>query len=196
MAHNNTGANTADGAVAALTAQPDAPVAVLEVDELHLAAVAAATRPVVIVLLGLVRDQRDRRSEVRAVAASIAAVLHAHPEAVIVANADDPMAGVGLRRCPSRGLVSASGRRNSRVRTCRQRGHGLRRGAHRQEWWCTCGLRRPHVDWIATGTPAASRHPGAAVNLPATSNVANAVTALAAATLLGVEAERAAAAMA
>jgi UDP-N-acetylmuramyl pentapeptide synthase len=36
VAHNDTGANMADGAVAALLARPEAGVAVLEVDELHL----------------------------------------------------------------------------------------------------------------------------------------------------------------
>jgi len=46
VAHNASGSNMADGAVAALSDRPDARWAVLEVDELHLASwPAAATRP-------------------------------------------------------------------------------------------------------------------------------------------------------
>ena len=67
VAHNATGSNMADGAVAALAAARDAEYAVLEVDEWHLAAVARAVQPaVVVLLLNLTRDQLDRGTEVRA----------------------------------------------------------------------------------------------------------------------------------
>ncbi|MDT7621501.1 MAG: hypothetical protein QOF99_2402, partial [Pseudonocardiales bacterium] len=45
VAHNASGSNMADGAVAALAERPDAPWAVLEVDELHLASVARRCHP-------------------------------------------------------------------------------------------------------------------------------------------------------
>ena len=53
VAHNDTGANMDDGAVTALMAAPDAPAAVLEVDELHVGRVADAVQPAAIVLLNL-----------------------------------------------------------------------------------------------------------------------------------------------
>jgi hypothetical protein len=91
VAHNATGSNMADGAVAALAAARDAEYAVLEVDEWHLAAVATATGPAVVVLLNLTRDQLDRGTEVRAVAAAVGAALTRLSGTVVVANADDPM---------------------------------------------------------------------------------------------------------
>src|SRR6476659_9117410 len=91
VAHNATGSNMADGAVAALTADRTAPYAVLEVDELHVAAVAEAVEPEVVVLLNLSRDQLDRGTEVRAVAAALSAALIRNPHTTVVANADDPM---------------------------------------------------------------------------------------------------------
>ena len=91
VAHNATGANMPDGAVSALAAHPDAALAVLEVDELYVAAVAEAVEPQVIVLLNLSRDQLDRGSEVRGVAAALSAALIRHPGTLVVANADDPM---------------------------------------------------------------------------------------------------------
>lgn len=47
----------------------------LEVDELHVARVAEAVDPEVLVLLNLSRDQLDRGSEVRAVAAALSGAL-------------------------------------------------------------------------------------------------------------------------
>ena len=91
VAHNATGSNMADGAVAALAAAGDAEYAVLEVDEWHLAAVARAVQPAVVVLLNLTRDQLDRGTEVRAVAAAVGAALTGLPRTLVVANADDPM---------------------------------------------------------------------------------------------------------
>src|SRR5439155_609018 len=57
---NDSGANLPYGLVAALTADLTAGTAVLEVDEGALPAVVAATRPAVVVLLNLSRDQLDR----------------------------------------------------------------------------------------------------------------------------------------
>ena len=103
VAHNATGSNMADGAVAALAAAAHAEYAVLEVDEWHLAAVARAVQPAVVVLLNLTRDQLDRGSEVRAVATAVGAALAGLPRTLVVANVDDPMvvwaAGNAARVC-------------------------------------------------------------------------------------------------
>ena len=86
VAHNDTGANMVDGVVAALMARPEARRAVLEVDELHLAAVAEQVQPAAVVLLNLTRDQLDRSTEVAAVAGAIRA------------GAAEPTAGAGHRQ--------------------------------------------------------------------------------------------------
>jgi lipid II isoglutaminyl synthase (glutamine-hydrolysing) len=65
--------------------------AVLEVDEIYLPRVLAATTPTTVVLLNLSRDQLDRTNEVRMVAARWRAALAAAPHAHVVANADDPL---------------------------------------------------------------------------------------------------------
>ena len=95
VAHNATGSNMADGAVAALAAAADAEYAVLEVDEWHLAAVAEAVDPVVVLLLNLTRDQLDRGTEVRAVAAALGAALVRLPRTLVVGQCRRSDGGVG-----------------------------------------------------------------------------------------------------
>lgn len=88
--HNATGANMLDGHVAALMADPAAPFAALEVDELHLMQATRQFEPTVMVLLNLSRDQLDRVGEVRTVERSIRDALRRAPGAHVVANRDDP----------------------------------------------------------------------------------------------------------
>ena len=82
------------GHVAAL-AGTDAPRAVLEVDEVYLPRVLAATSAAAVVLLNLSRDQLDRTNEVRMVAGRWRAALAAAPHTHVVANADDPLVAWG-----------------------------------------------------------------------------------------------------
>src|SRR5439155_1380929 len=88
---NDSGANLPYGLVAALTADLAAGTAVLEVGEGALPPVVAATRPAVVVLLNLSRDQLDRYGEVRMIAARWRGALADAPGAHVVANADDPI---------------------------------------------------------------------------------------------------------
>jgi hypothetical protein len=60
IASNIYGANMEAGLTSALTRSPDARVAVLETDEKYIPAMIAATKPKVVVLLNLSRDQMDR----------------------------------------------------------------------------------------------------------------------------------------
>ena len=64
VASNAFGANMEAGLASALGRAPDAPYAVLETDERYLPAVIEATRPRVVVLLNLSRDQMDRAAEI------------------------------------------------------------------------------------------------------------------------------------
>jgi UDP-N-acetylmuramyl tripeptide synthase len=79
------------GHVAALAGNRRAPRAVLEVDEIYLPRVLAATKPTAVVLLNLSRDQLDRTNEVRMVSGHWRAALAAAPHATVIANADDPL---------------------------------------------------------------------------------------------------------
>ena len=88
---NETGSNMPPGHVAALAGDRRAGRAVLEVDEIYLPRVLAATKPAAIVLLNLSRDQLDRTNEVRMVSGHWRAALAAAPHATVVANADDPL---------------------------------------------------------------------------------------------------------
>ena len=64
VASNAFGANMEAGLASALGRAPDAPYAVLETDERYLPAVIKATKPRVVVLLNLSRDQMDRAAEI------------------------------------------------------------------------------------------------------------------------------------
>ena len=79
------------GHVAALVANRRAKRAVLEVDEIYLPRVLAATGADMVLLLNLSRDQLDRTNEVRMVANRWRAALAAAPHTAVIANADDPL---------------------------------------------------------------------------------------------------------
>jgi UDP-N-acetylmuramyl tripeptide synthase len=185
VAHNDSGANMADGAVAALAAHPDAPLAVLEVDELHLGRVADAVAPAAVVLLNLSRDQLDRGAEVAAVAASVQDALRRHPETRVVANCDDPVVVAAVNGLAFVTWVAAGANWSGDAAICPHCGRQLVSGA---EWSCRCGLSRPSaafelregvVHGPATATPL---H----LELPGRFNLGNAMVALAAAHGLGV----------
>ncbi len=91
VATNAFGANMESGLVSALSGQPDAPYAVLEVDERHLPAMIKATNPRVVLLLNLSRDQMDRAAEIWLIARRWREAFAASPGIRIIANADDPL---------------------------------------------------------------------------------------------------------
>jgi UDP-N-acetylmuramyl tripeptide synthase len=90
VATNSLGANMPTGHTSALARAGSTEYAVLEVDEHYLPEVLAATRPRVVALLNLSRDQLDRAKEVAMIADLWRRTLTEHPVPV-VANADDPM---------------------------------------------------------------------------------------------------------
>ena len=79
------------GITAALMSQPDAPFAVLEVDEMHLAEVCKMVRPEVIVLLNLSRDQLDRVGEIATIEKRVRQAVIENPKTKLVVNIDDPL---------------------------------------------------------------------------------------------------------
>ena len=195
VAHNATGSNMADGAVAALAAAADAEYAVLEVDEWHLAAVAEAVDPVVVLLLNLTRDQLDRGTEVRAVAAALGAALVRLPRTLVVANADDPMVVWAAGMASRAHWVAVGAGWTGDAATCPRCGSILRTDG--PSWKCGCGLARPEPDSWLDGELL---HTGQSVTaldmrLPGRFNIRNAALAVAAAATLGVSPQRAATAM-
>lgn len=192
VAHNASGSNMADGAVAALAADQDARLAVLEVDELHLPSVAARCAPSTLVLLNLNRDQLDRAAEVRSTAAAIRAAVAALPDTTIIANADDPMsvwAVEGARR-PVVWVAAGSSWRDD-CPSCPRCGGLL--PASRRGWGCGCGLTRPEPAWWCEAGMA--HGPGVRtelrVQLPGEVNRSNALVALAVAATMGTHPGRA-----
>lgn len=196
VVHNATGANMADGVVAALAQRRSAPLAVLEVDELHVGRVADATDPAVVVLLNLTRDQLDRGHEVRTVAHSLGRALVRHPGSLVVANADDPMVVAAVGTAPSVVGVAAGADWLADSASCPACGRGL--CVVDGDWRCACGFGRPRPAWGVDEHGV--RNPGGSVplwlGLPGRVNHGNAAMALAAVGALGVPLERAGAALA
>jgi UDP-N-acetylmuramoylalanine-D-glutamate ligase len=89
---NETGANMPAGHLAALVESRNEHVA-LEVDEAWLADTLTSTRPHVVVLLNLSRDQLDRSNEVRHLAERWRHALSSRDDrkTIVVANANDPL---------------------------------------------------------------------------------------------------------
>ena len=91
VASNINGDNMTSGVITALMQGKNASRAALEVDEMHVPAVAADVHPEVFVYLNLSRDQLDRVGEIGSVEKRLRQGASAHPDAVVVANCDDPL---------------------------------------------------------------------------------------------------------
>jgi lipid II isoglutaminyl synthase (glutamine-hydrolysing) len=195
VAHNAGGSNMADGAVAALAEAQDAEYAVIEVDELHLAAIAEAVDPAVMVLLNLTRDQLDRATEVGAIASAVGQALARHPRTVVVANADDPMVVSAAIRASRSVWVAAGATWLGDATTCPRCGRTLI--FTDSGWECECGLARPVPDWWIEDGKACTADAVLPldIQLPGQVNLSNAAMALAAARALGVAADPAASAL-
>jgi UDP-N-acetylmuramyl tripeptide synthase len=197
VASNAFGANMEAGLAAALGAAPDAPYAVLEVDEKYLPAVLHATKARVVTLLNLSRDQMDRAAEIWLVARRWREAFQAHPECRVVANADDPLiawAASGARQVT---WVAAGQRWHEDSWCCPQCGSHLRRDD--LGWRCgECDFARPSARWVLNGSSvidSGGRLTELSLALPGRANRSNAVMALAVAEVFGVSAAQALAKM-
>jgi UDP-N-acetylmuramyl tripeptide synthase len=194
VAHNDTGANMADGALAAVMHDRHSPLVVLETDELHLSGIAAATRPEIVVALNLSRDQLDRVREVRGTAAALAAVGAEHEGATMVANSDDPLLVWALVGRPGRTIwLAGGGRWAGDAIGCPGCGALLSRSPDGPRWQCSCGLRRPTPDWAIHQGGLLSPHGfrRLRMRLPGRFNATNALAAVAVAAEMGVDVGRA-----
>lgn len=146
VASNSEGANMDAGLVAALAAARDAPLAALEVDEMHVPHVCDAVGPSVIVLLNLSRDQLDRVGEINHIERTLRAGLARHPEAVVVANCDDVLMTSAAYDSPNVVWVAAGGGWAADSVSCPRSGEVIARDG--AQWHSTgADFRRPEPQW-------------------------------------------------
>jgi lipid II isoglutaminyl synthase (glutamine-hydrolysing) len=188
IASNIYGANMEAGLTSALSRTPDAPVAVLETDEKYIPAMVKATRPKVVVLLNLSRDQMDRAAEIWLLARRWRDALAAAPDCRVVANADDPLVAWSAGAASKVTWVAAGQRWREDSWCCPNCGAHLMRDG--DDWACKeCGGRRPPVSWLLYGEEVidpSGRATRLGLALPGRANRSNAVIALAVAEAFGV----------
>ena len=195
IATNDSGANMPAGHVAAMVAALPAASAVLEVDEGYLGRVIDETRPRVVVLLNLSRDQLDRISEVRMLVDRWRAAMTGLPPpggwdgdgTVVVANADDPMVVWSASPAPEVRWVGAGQVWRNDAVGCPACG-GRIVFDEGGPWACDrCDFGRPRLDaWLEGSvlvTAGGQRH-SVDIGLPGQFNRANAAMATVAAPFL------------
>ncbi|MCF2532211.1 MurT ligase domain-containing protein [Yinghuangia soli] len=185
---NALGANMPAGITSALAGAGDARFGVIEVDEKYLSGVARDADPIAIVLLNLSRDQLDRAAETRMLAEKWREGLRG-TEAVLVANADDPLVVWAASSAKDVVWVAAGQMWQEDSWSCPSCGGVMHRPG--DDWYCSdCDFRRPQVTWSLVGEEMVD--PDGQVwpldlQLPGRANRANATTAAAVASVFGVD---------
>jgi lipid II isoglutaminyl synthase (glutamine-hydrolysing) len=197
VATNAEGANMDAGLVAALAADRSAPLAALEVDEMHVPHVSDALAPSVLVLLNLSRDQLDRVGEINVIERTLRAGLARHPTAVVVANCDDVLMTSAAYDSPTVVWVAAGGGWANDSVSCPRSGEVIVR--EKGHWYSTgADFKRPSPQWWfdddtlygPDGLALPMR-----LTLPGAVNRGNAAQAVAAAVVLGADPLKAVAAV-
>ena len=114
-----------------------------------------------------------------------------------MANADDPMVVWAVGAAAQVVWVATGSRWTDDASACPRCGRTLHRSSDGTGWRCGCGLTRPSPHWTAGDASAETdgRVIPVPLQLPGAFNVGNAVTAIAAATALGLDPCKAAASM-
>jgi UDP-N-acetylmuramyl tripeptide synthase len=189
---NDQGANMPAGIASALGAGRDARFGVIEVDEKYLPMVAKETRPRVVALLNLSRDQLDRAAETRMLAEHWRDHL-AGLDCQVVANADDPLVAWAASGSAHVTWIGVGQTWLDDSWSCPRCGGVLNRAE--LDWSCDqCDFRRPPVSWTLSGDnvldPDGVRWT-IDIQLPGRANRANATTAVAVAAAFDVPAQTA-----
>jgi UDP-N-acetylmuramyl tripeptide synthase len=188
VASNAFGANMEAGLASALGQAPDAPLAVLEVDEKYIPAVLTATEARVVTLLNLSRDQMDRAAEIWLVARRWREAFTVAPRCRVVANVDDPLIAWAAGSAANVTWVAAGQRWHEDSWCCPRCGSHLSRDE--LGWRCgECEFARPPARWVLDGDSvidSEGRMWDLGLALPGRANRANAVIALAVAEVFGV----------
>ena len=219
LAWNHSGANLASGVASTLIAARDAELGLLEVDEFALPEIMRRTRPRVVCLGNLFRDQLDRYGELEHIAERWRVAVSALPEdTALIANADDPLVAAladGRRQVLRFGIDDPSLARAG-LQHASDSKYCIRCGApyvfdaayvgHLGAYRCeSCGHARPELDVAARAispdglegvsftldTPAGSA--GVRLSVPGLYNVYNALAAASLALSLEVELDEVAA---
>jgi lipid II isoglutaminyl synthase (glutamine-hydrolysing) len=196
VATNAEGANMDAGLIAALDANRRAPLAALEVDEMHVPHVLDAVEAAVVVLLNLSRDQLDRVGEINVIERALRAALARHPNAIVVANCDEVLVTSAAYDSPNVVWVAAGGSWLNDSVSCPRSGEVIvRENGH---WYSTgADFKRPSPQWWfdddtlhgPDGLTLPMR-----LALPGAVNRGNAAQAVATAVALGADAAKAVAA--
>ena len=186
---NQTGSNMPAGHVAALAGASTEARAVLEVDEAYVPQLLAQIQPRACVLLNLSRDQLDRMSEVRMIAERWKRALALSPNTTVVANADDPLITFAASGGSHVVWVAAGLAWKEDATGCPCCG-GRIAFAPGGAWACTsCEFARPESSWRRHDslfvTPNGEFR--AVLALPGDFNKDNALMALCAASVMGVD---------
>lgn len=213
VATNEGGDNMDAGVISALLAGRDREVIALEVDELHVPAIAEKLDANLLILLNLTRDQLDRVGEINKIERALRQCVESRPDMTVIANCDDVQVTSVAWDAPNVVWVSAGAGFVGDSTSCpRTGGHIVREPAGSGDagdnaagdWYAVKPLpdgrtfRRPTPDWIITDEGLTV--PGRAdvlpmnLNLPGTANRGNAAQAIAAAVAMGVPVEEALAA--
>ncbi len=187
---NFTGANLFAGVATALSQDARAKTVVLEVDELVLPWAITQTRPELIVLLNLGRDQLDRLSEVRSVAQKWKDALASLPENCwILGDADDPFVVWAAQDWPRVIWFSAGIAGHLDASTCPVCGHVLVWSDGGNSYHCECGFKKPNPDWVLEENILRGSH-GEAIEvvsrIPGRAALSNAARAIISASMMGV----------
>ncbi|MCH9709276.1 MAG: MurT ligase domain-containing protein [Actinomycetia bacterium] len=199
VATNAEGANMDAGLVAALAAAPEADLAALEVDEMHVPHVLDAVEAALVVLLNLSRDQLDRVGEINNIERTLRSGLARHPAAVVVANCDDVLMTSAAYDSANVVWVAAGGGWAGDSVSCPRSGEIIVR--EKTHWYSTGKLpdvspggpfdfKRPEPDWWFDSThlygPDGLTLP-MTLALPGEVNRGNAAQAVAAAVTMGAD---------
>ncbi len=189
VATNAEGANMDAGLIAALAADRNAVLAVLEVDEMHVPHVLDAVEAAVVILLNLSRDQLDRVGEINVVERALRTGLTRHPQTVVVANCDDVLMTSAAYDCAKVVWVAAGGGWAGDSVSCPRSGEVIVREHTR--WYSTgTEFKRPNPHWwfdaeLLYGPDGLALPMRLA--LPGAVNRGNAAQAVAAAVTLGAD---------
>jgi len=155
---SGSGSNLTRGVAGAL--MKDSVFAVLEVDELHLPAVVAATNPALVLLLNLTRDQLHRMHEVKRVAARWHEMCKAaDPSTAFISDVDDPFVNYAITGAASAIRVSFGGAAHGRHpdgAVCPSCGRYL--DWNNGKYHCDCGLSNEYADYMFDGGSAGYRN--------------------------------------
>ncbi|MDN5581114.1 MAG: MurT ligase domain-containing protein [Corynebacterium sp.] len=199
VATNDGGDNMDAGVISALLAGRDRERIVLEVDELHVPAIAKKLDCDVLVLLNLSRDQLDRVGEINKIERVLRECVEARPGMTVVANCDDVQVTSVAWDCPNVVWVSAGVGFTGDSTSCPRTGGAVVRTEEQDgspDWYAVKPLadgrefRRPTPTWTVTPegltTPSGELLP-LSLKLPGNANRGNATQAIAAAVALGVD---------